>query len=302
MSNIKRKYSVDDLLYLVRRLRDPEDGCPWDLEQTPKTIINYSIEEVYELADVIENDRENTQAFKDELGDVLFQVIFLSQLAKDAGDFEFEDVANHLCEKMVRRHPHVFSNGELYSDKNNKMGPSGVSNGITTTEVKQSWEKIKQQERQAKVKQDIFSGVPVQLPALVRASKLQKRAANIGLDWPDIQGVRDKLAEELGELDTALTQLQHQNSAKKQLQQELDVLSQVAEELGDVLFSVVNLGRHLQLNSEQVLRASNDKFTKRVTRVQEMIQESARLSDTQQELSDEALDVLWQKSKQEHSQ
>ena len=299
MSDTQKKYSVDDLLYLMRRLRDPENGCPWDLEQTPQTIINYSIEEIYELADVIENDRENTLAFQDELGDVLFQVIFLSQLASDAGDFEFEDVANHLCEKMVRRHPHVFANGELYSDKNDMVGPSGASNGITTTQVKQSWEKIKQQERRANVKQDIFSGVPTQLPALIRASKLQKRAANIGLDWPDIKGVRDKLAEELGELDTALAQLQHQNLATQQSQQEPEVLSQVTEELGDVLFSVVNLGRHLQLNSEQALRASNDKFMKRVTRVHEMIQENAQLSDTQQELSDEALDALWQKSKQE---
>ncbi len=291
MKNNEPHYQLDDLLYLMSKLRDPQVGCPWDLKQTPKSIINYTIEEAYELAEVVEADNIDAAAFKDELGDMLFQVVFMAQLAKDAGDFAFKDVADHLCKKMIRRHPHVFPDGKLYDEE---VDAASADSGqlvrekmIAESEVKQNWEAIKQKEREEKLADDFFAGIPGNLPALLRATKLQKRAAAIGLDWENIQAVRDKLSEEINELDSALQEHEKDQHA----------LDEVADELGDVLFTAVNLSRHLQLNAEQLLRSASNKFAARVERVNKLIQEKTESDVKALDLSAEALQAMWDAAK-----
>ena len=286
-------YSFEDLLYLMQRLRDPQNGCPWDLKQTPQSIINHSLEEVYELADVVENDSNNADAFKDELGDVLFQVIFMAQLAKDAGDFSFEDVASHLCNKMINRHPHVFPDGKLnLSDDSTQKAKSKTK--VTERDVKSSWEAIKQDEKREKLKKDLFTEIPLHLPALTRAAKLQKRAASIGLDWENVSGVREKLGEEIEELDEALENFEAKAQTAESKQQ-------IGQELGDVLFTVVNLARHLALNPEQLLRHANHKFTQRVSKFNELIEEKAPKNRSAESLSSAELDELWQNVKKQEA-
>ena len=225
--------SVQRLLEIMSRLRDPETGCPWDLRQTYGSIVPYTLEEAYEVADAIQ--RGDMRELRDELGDLLFQVVFYSQIAREEGHFDFEQVVEGICEKMLRRHPHVFSDAEYESDD----------------ALRQAWDSAKAQERaqrSASGHHSELEGVARALPALIRAEKLQKRAARVGFDWPDASGALDKLEEELAEVRAEFA-----SGDEAGLQ----------DELGDLLFSVVNLVRLLGMDAEQTLSQANEKFERR---------------------------------------
>lgn len=222
--------SIQKLLEVMSRLRDPQSGCPWDLAQSFETIAPYTIEEAYEVADAIA--RNDTDDLKDELGDLLFQVVFHSQMASEKGHFDFDEVATGIAEKMVRRHPHVFGEGGARSAR----------------EVEGSWEAIKERERSVQDDGSALAGVARALPALKRAQKLGKRAGRVGFDWPDRQGVRAKIEEELDELEQAVG---------------VRDAAGIEEEMGDLLFAVVNLARHLDIDPEKSLSGANRKFERR---------------------------------------
>ena len=217
---------ISPLTQIMARLRDPDTGCPWDLEQNFSTIAPYTIEEAYEVADAIE--RNDMDGLKDELGDLLLQVVFHSQMASELDAFTLQDVVTAICEKMVRRHPHVFGNQEVHSDA-----------------VPDNWEAIKAAERSDKEDGSALAGVALALPALLRAEKIQKRAARTGFDWPDQSGAREKILEELQEVDEA-TSPEH-----------------VAEEVGDLLFAVVNFARFHKVDAEHALKTATAKFERR---------------------------------------
>lgn len=259
---------IDRLLAIMARLRDPARGCPWDLEQSFRTIVPHTIEEAYEVADAIE--RDDMASLKDELGDLLFQVVFYAQMAREAGSFDFTDIVNSLSNKMIRRHPHVFSDARI----------------DTADAQTLAWEEQKAAERAAAAKApgaapSELDGVPVGLPALTRAAKLQKRAARIGFDWPAPAPVLDKIGEETAELRAEMAGA----AAPERL----------ADEFGDVLFACVNLARHLKLDPETALRGANAKFDRRFRRVEALI---AALNPGGT-LSIEALEALWQQAKRE---
>lgn len=262
-------YTLTDLLYLMRRLRDPDDGCPWDRKQNFKSIVPHTIEESYELADAIERG-DNTQ-IREELGDVLFQVVFYSQLGSEQGQFQFDDIVASLVEKLIRRHPHVFPTGQLHSR------PSGQQ--VDTREVKRNWESIKSKERKAKAQPGLLDDIPVALPALSRAEKVQKRAAQTGFDWQNIDDVLAKLNEEVAELTEAMKQRQS---------------DAIEAELGDVLFSCVNLARHLRVDAESALRRTTSKFEARFNYIEEKVLSQGQ---TLAQLSLEQLDQLWDEAK-----
>ncbi len=211
---------------IMARLRDRETGCPWDLEQNFTTIAPYTIEEAYEVADAIE--RNDLDALKDELGDLLLQVVFHSQMANELGIFDIQDVVNGICDKMVRRHPHVFGNATAESH-----------------EVPDNWETIKAADRSGYEDNSALAGVALALPALLRAQKIQKRAARTGFDWPDQSGAREKIIEELDEVSEASTP------------------EHVAEEIGDLLFAVVNFARFHKVDAELALKQASAKFERR---------------------------------------
>jgi ATP diphosphatase len=240
---------IDPLLEIMRRLRDPDHGCDWDKVQTFKTIAPYTIEEAYEVADAI--NREDMLALKDELGDLLLQVVFHSQIAADSGTFDFEDVVHSICEKMTRRHPHIF-------------GEADESPG---------WEQIKAGEREQSGQSSALDGVALALPALLRAQKIQKRAARVGFDWPDKEPVKDKLLEELDEVAAATSE------------------AEIHEEIGDLLFSAVNLARHYKVDAERALADATDKFTRRFNQIE------SSLTKDMQDMSIDELEVEWQKAK-----
>ena len=264
------EYNIEDLLYLMSRLRDPVDGCPWDIKQDFNTIVAHTIEEAYELADAIAND--DKQHIKEELGDVLFQVIFYAQIGKEQGDFDFTAVVSQLVDKLIRRHPHVFPDGVLQA----RFGEQRED----VSAIKQNWEAIKSIERLGKLQSSVLDDVPVSLPAMTRSIKLQKRAANIGFDWPNIDGVVEKLHEELNELQEAREQL---DSAA------------IASEFGDVLFCLGNLARHLKLDPESALRGSNGRFEQRFRYIEKQLATQG-LSPEQASLAE--MDALWDKAKQ----
>ena len=252
------------LLEIMRALRDRDHGCPWDIEQNFATIAPYTIEEAYEVADAIE--REAWDELRSELGDLLLQSVYHTQMATEAGLFTFDDVVNDISDKMVHRHPHVF--GDESRDK------SAEQQTI-------DWEKIKAAERAAKDRSGVLDDVAIGLPALMRAQKLQKRAARVGFDWPDIAMVMDKIIEESSELAAA------QNSDDK---------DHIAEEFGDLLFVVVNLGRHLGIDAEEALRAANSKFTRRFRFIEDSLAAMGR-SPSQSNLDE--MDKLWNVAKQQ---
>jgi MazG family protein len=265
---------IEHLLQIMRRLRDPAQGCPWDVAQTFATIVPYTIEEAFEVADAVEQD--DMPALKDELGDLLLQVVFHCQMAHERGAFTFDDVAAAICDKMVRRHPHVF-----------EPGAHTASGGDHA-----AWERRKTVERSARKAEDdrlpsALDDIPLALPALARALKLQKRAAAHGFDWPDADGVREKFLEELQELTDALggsgAGAEHA----------------IAEELGDLLFTCVNLARKLELDPEAVLRRANAKFERRFRRLEHLRHDAGpAAADT---TTAEALDRLWRQVKAEET-
>ena len=230
--------AMQQLLAIMAQLRNPEGGCPWDLKQDFRSILPHTLEEAYEVADAIESD--DRMQLRDELGDLLFQVVFYCQLAREEGSFEFADVAQTMSDKLIRRHPHVFF-------------PPADEAGLGTSaldadQVLQKWEAIKQAERDAKHQHSVLDDVPNALPAMQRSAKLQKRAANVGFDWPDVTPVLANMAEELEEIEQAFA------SGDK---------DHTLEELGDLMFACVNMVRHLKQDPEQVMRAANAKFERR---------------------------------------
>ena len=255
----KESYSVSDLVEIVRLLRGP-GGCPWDGEQTHESLRRNLLEEAYEAAEAI--DEGSPEHLREELGDVLLQVVFHAGIESDAGRFDLDAVADGVCKKLIYRHPHVFGQVQV----------SG------TGEVLSNWEALKRTEKGQKTVADSMEAVARSLPALWRAEKVQKKAARAGFDWPDLSGALDKLSEEVAELRQAAADG-----------------TNVDEELGDVLFSAVNAARFLQLDPEQALHRASDKFTGRLRRVEQLAAETGRdLAD----MDLEELDKLWEQAKQ----
>lgn len=240
---------IDDLVAIMARLRDPERGCEWDRVQTSQSIASYTLEEAYEVHDAIM--RHDNDDLREELGDLLLQVIFHSQMASERGAFTLGDVIGSICAKMERRHPHIFGDATQRAD----------------------WEEMKAQERGRKAQSSQLDGIALALPALSRAEKIQKRAARVGFDWPDASGALAKVAEELAELAAAT------NAAEQQ------------EEFGDVLFALVNAGRHYGIDPEQALMQANEKFARRFRHME------AHAAEGLQALDLDALEALWQQAK-----
>ena len=261
--------AVQRMLALMDMLRDPQHGCPWDLKQDFRSIAPHTLEEVYEVIDAIEQG--SPDQLKAELGDLLFQIVFYARLGKEQGAFDFADIATAITDKLLRRHPHVFPDASFDS-----FGKAPVTSAEA---VSPKWEAIKSAERRAASTEKVPSAmddVPLALPAVLRAAKLQKRAAAKGFDWPDSEGVFAKLQEEIAELEQAMDRGQE---------------SAVAEELGDLLFTAINLSRHLNVEPEQALRAANAKFEERFRRVETL---AARDGHELQTLTPAELDEYWQ--------
>lgn len=253
---------MERLVEIMRRLRDPESGCPWDIEQDFATIAPYTIEEAYEVADAIE--REAWGELKGELGDLLFQSVYHAQMADEAGHFAFQDVVRAISDKMVARHPHVF--GDESRDKSAEQQTA-------------DWEKIKAAERAGKAERGTLDGVAAGLPGLTRAVKLQNRAARVGFDWPSTDEVIDKIAEEARELVEAREEMTE---------------AEVFEEFGDLLFVVANLARHLKVDPESALRAANAKFTRRFRAIEAAL---AKRGKRPEDSNLAEMDALWDAAK-----
>ncbi len=258
--------AIERLKSIMAALRTPETGCPWDLQQDFKSIVPYTLEEAYEVADAVE--RGDMGDLRDELGDLLLQVVFHARMAEEQGAFDFDDVATAISDKMERRHPHVF----------------GDTEAATTSDVRRNWEDIKDAERAAKgapVDSSLMADVPLALPGLNRAVKLQKRAARCGFDWSEAAPIFDKLAEEIGELQTEMAV-------------ETPSLDRLEDELGDILFVAANLARHLNVNPEAALRRTNAKFERRFRWMENQQNESA---ESLSALNLDEMEMLWQQAK-----
>lgn len=278
-SGLEALTAIDRLIAIMTMLRDKQHGCPWDLEQTIKSLLPYTLEEVYEVADAIENN--DLVELEDELGDLLFQVIFYAQIAKEQGAFDFQDIATAITDKLVRRHPHVFPDGDVEK--------FGIQQDISAQQVVVNWEAIKELEREEKRKkggkqvaqevESILDDLPRALPAMERARKLQKRAAQVGFDWAEIAPVLEKLKEEVAEFEEALAS---------------GDLERMSGELGDVLFATINLARHSKIEPEVALRSTNQRFETRFKWIE------AALSQQDKVFKDanlEELDALWDQAK-----
>ena len=257
---------IEKLLQIMADLRNPVSGCPWDIEQNFKSIAAYTVEEAYEVADAIE--RDDMDDLKNELGDLLFQVVFHAQMASENNQFDFFDVVNEINNKLIRRHPHVF----------------GDDNTKDAEKLYSDWEKHKKKERAEKqgVKQQVsyLDGIASAMPALRWSEKLQKRAAHHGFDWDSIQPVFDKLSEEINELKAEIAIEDNQE--------------RITDEMGDILFASVNLSRHLGVNPEQALRDSNHKFIARFEIVEQLLADDGKQME---DCSVEVLEDYWQKAK-----
>ncbi len=265
-----KPYSLTDLITIMQRLRDPENGCPWDKKQTFSSIVPSTLEEAYEVAETIE--QKDYDHLEEELGDLLFQVIFYCQLGQEEQRFDFDGVVSGLAEKLLRRHPHVFHEGELH--RSATLAPMEDDNVI-----KQQWETLKQEEREAKGQKSVLADIPLNFPALSRSQKLQKRASNVGFDWKDINDVVAKAEEELQELKQALA------AQEKKA---------IAEELGDLLFSVVNIARHCKEDAESLLRAGNRKFQGRFEYIESQLAGQAKQF---KDVELDEMEALWQLAK-----
>jgi ATP diphosphatase len=271
--------AIDRLIAIMTMLRDKQHGCPWDLEQTIKSLLPYTLEEVYEVADAIENN--DLVELEDELGDLLFQVIFYAQIAKEQGAFDFQDIATAISDKLVRRHPHVFPAGDVEQ--------FGIPQDISAQQVVVNWEAIKEIEREEKRKkggsaaveknESILGDVPRALPAMERARKLQKRAAQVGFDWAEIAPVLDKLKEEVAEFEEALASGDHER---------------MSDELGDVLFATINLARHGKIEPEVALRSTNRRFELRFKWIEVALSKQGKVF---KDANLEELDALWDQAK-----
>lgn len=261
---MKPSRDISRLLEIMAALRTPGTGCPWDLEQNFRTIAPYTLEEAYEVADAIA--RDDLLGLKDELGDLLLQVVFHARMAQEQGVFDFSDVVETLTAKLIRRHPHVFADAD----------------GKTATAVKGLWERIKAEEkagRGEKTASGALAGVPIGLPALTRALKLQEKAGRVGFDWNDPRAVLAKIREEIAEIEEEL---------------DLGTAARTAAEVGDLLFAVVNLARHLNADPEGVLRDTNLKFERRFASIERAL---AARGKTPKDASLPEMDALWNEAK-----
>ena len=263
--------AMRDLLQIMRRLRDPQSGCPWDVQQTFRSIAPYTLEEAYEVADAIE--RDDLDALRDELGDLLLQVVFHARIAEEAGHFDFADVASGISDKMLRRHPHVFGDERVGSAE----------------EQSRRWEMIKARERASRGEQtaddSALAGVSLAMPGLLRAVKLTRRASRAAFDWPDAEGVFDKIAEELDEVKA---EFRGQGGRDR-----------LEDELGDLLFATANLARHLELDPEAALRRANRKFERRFRQMEQHLASDGQQLDT---VDFEAREQAWNRVKQKERQ
>jgi MazG family protein len=266
----EKRYSLDDLIAVMARLRDPEHGCPWDIKQDFSSIAPYTIEEAYEVADAIA--RGDVEALKDELGDLLLQVVYHAQMASERSCFDFSDVADAIARKMIRRHPHVFAESSLREQ-------------FLTANL---WERIKAEEKAERATKDAAAAavpsrlddVPLALPALMRAVKLQKRAAEVGFDWPSLEPVLGKAGEEMAELQEAIAAQ--------------DDRAKIEEEFGDLLFVMANVARHLKIDPEAALRRANAKFVRRFRSIEQAL---ARVGRRCEDATLEEMDRLWDEAK-----
>ena len=278
-SGLEALTAIDRLIAIMTMLRDKQHGCPWDLEQTIKSLLPYTLEEVYEVADAIENN--DLVELEDELGDLLFQVIFYAQIAKEQGAFDFQDIATAITDKLIRRHPHVFPGGDVEQ--------FGISQEIDAQQVVVNWEAIKEIEREEKRKkggkqavqgvESILDDVPRALPAMERARKLQKRSAQVGFDWAEVAPVLEKLKEEVVEFEEALAS---------------GDLERMSDELGDVLFATINLARHSKIEPEVALRSTNRRFETRFKWIEAALYKQGTVF---KDAKLEELDALWGQAK-----
>ncbi len=256
---------IAELIRIMKMLRDPEKGCPWDVEQNFKSITNHTIEEAYEVVDAIE--KGDMDSLREELGDLLLQVVFYAQMADEEGLFSFDDVAKAINKKLIDRHPHVFGDADIKTAKDQEI----------------AWEKQKEKERREKARAgevvNILDGIAMSLPALTRSVKIQKRAAKVGFDWPDFSGVFAKIREEADELEEAIGSQDEKH---------------IKEEMGDLLFAVSNLSRKLKLDPEECLRACNQKFERRFSYIEQKL---AEVKKTPEESNLEEMDKLWDEAK-----
>lgn len=259
--NFKERYDVNDLIDIVEILRSP-GGCPWDIEQDHKSIRRDFLEETYEVIEAI--NKEDKDGLLEELGDVLLQVVFHAQIEREKNSFDLNDVADGVCKKMIERHPHVFGN----------------VNAETSEQVLENWDVIKKQTKQQKSQTESMLSIPREFPALMRADKVQKKAAKVGFDWESVDGAFDKVSEELAELKEAVI---------------MGVVENANEELGDLLFSVVNVSRFISVDSEEALTNATDKFIDRFSKVEKMAEEKG-INMKETDLSE--LDKLWDLAKQ----
>ena len=250
------KDSLLELLDIMARLRDPEKGCPWDREQTAESISGYTLEEAYEVYDAVQT--KDAEALREELGDLLFHIVFYSRMAQEKGLFDFFDVARSACDKMIRRHPHIFGTAQKAPD----------------------WEELKKQERKEHRQTGVLSGIAQALPATVRAYKLQNRAARVGFDWDKPDLVLDKIVEESGELRVEIAQKDH--------------ISEREDEMGDLLFACVNLARKLNIDPEKALKRTNAKFERRFSYIEKTLKER---NESFQEAGLEKMEALWTEAK-----
>jgi ATP diphosphatase len=270
----KVRYSMADLVYLMARLRDPKSGCPWDVKQTFVSIVPSTLEEVYEVVDAIENhDNDN---LREELGDLLFQVVFYGQMASETQLFDFADITHGIVDKLLRRHPHVFPSGNLYDNDTSRRD-------IDESTLLEQWERIKQQEKQGKptagAESGVLDGIPVAMPALQRSYKIQKKLAGVGFDWKTAAELFPVVESELQECRDAVASTVPEN---------------IEEELGDLLFAVVNLARHYKVDPETALRRANRKVEKRFAYVEAQLKLAGT---TPAQASMDEMERLWQQAK-----
>lgn len=281
-TEFEEKSAIEKLIALMQMLRDEEYGCPWDLEQSIESLVPYTLEEVYEVVDAIE--KRDMVELEDELGDLLFQVVFYAQIANEDGLFNFDDVANAITTKLIRRHPHVFPN--------EKVTNFGTKAEISSDQVVINWEAIKQAEKLDKnsrrgsdasssESESALDNVPLALPALERSRKLQRRAAKVGFDWQELAPVIAKLKEEVSELEEAIN---------------IGASHEIEAELGDVLFAAVNVARHTKVDPEFALRNANKRFEKRFKWIESRLNEKGK---TVTEVNLNELDQLWEQAKVE---
>ncbi|MEJ2045055.1 MAG: nucleoside triphosphate pyrophosphohydrolase [Reinekea sp.] len=262
------QYTIEDLKYLMSRLRHTEDGCPWDIKQTYRSIVPHTLEEVYEVIDTIE--REDFPHLSEELGDLLFQVVFYAQIASEEERFSFDDIIHRLVSKLIYRHPHVFPDGTLQSRRTDSF--------LTESDVKGQWEVLKAKQKQRA--DSILADIPVALPGMIRARKLQSKAAKVGFDWPSVQDVLEKADEELAELKEAI-------AGGDQAHME--------SELGDILFVLANVARHLDIDPEQAVRNTNQKFEHRFRFIEQQVGASEK---NWTDYSLDELDAYWNQAKE----